>query len=68
MNKEIVDKIIQFLGGYRNAQEKLGIRGQNFSKWKREGIKIPIQQCLKIESISGGLYSLKILRPDLYEK
>ena len=66
MNKEVVDKIIEFLGGYRKAEKKLGICGQNFSKWKRSQVKIPIEQCVKIEYISNGLFSLKDLRPDLY--
>ena len=58
-----IEKAIQVLGTQKALAEKLGVRTQAVTKWRK---RVPAERVLGIEAATGGVVSRHELRPDLY--
>ena len=59
-----LDIAIQHFGTQARMARDLGISTQAITNWKFRG-RVPVEQALKIESITHGAVTLEVLRPDL---
>lgn len=57
-----VKKLISDLGGPVRVAGELRITSQAVSQW---GV-VPAKHCRKLSELSGGLYSVHDLRPDIF--
>lgn len=59
-----LDKVFGFFGGRRALAESLKVTPQAISKWERS--KIPAARAIQVEQITEGKFTVKELRPDLF--
>ncbi len=58
-----IEKAIEFCGGQKALGDEVGVSQPTVFYWKRKG-KIPAEQVIKIEKITG--IGREELRPDLF--
>ncbi|MBF0148192.1 MAG: helix-turn-helix domain-containing protein [Magnetococcales bacterium] len=60
---EILQHIAHHFGGFPQMAKALGIRRQAIYQWK----KIPELRAHQIERLTGGIFTLQMMRPELFE-
>ena len=60
-----LDRAIETLGGVGKLADAIGLRQNVVSNW-RQRARVPANQCLAIETATGGAVTRHDLRPDVF--
>lgn len=59
--EQMVDAVTRLAGSQAALADRLGVKQQNISYWRKSGV--PVEYCAQFEEISGGAVTRKMLRP-----
>jgi DNA-binding transcriptional regulator YdaS (Cro superfamily) len=62
---KVLKKLLAHFRSQRGLARALNIKQPSVFRWFAEG-KVPVTRALQIEKVSGGLFTAKEIRPDIF--
>jgi DNA-binding transcriptional regulator YdaS (Cro superfamily) len=59
-----IRRAVEVLGSQSLLAAALGVKQPTISEWARWTVPIPIERCVDIERVTGGIVTRRHLRPD----